>query len=298
VPDTLCFSEGLANYYEISSLWARVKDAPLSPEQNHRLDEYLSDRQKGARAPYNYWPTITEGEQEVIEALDLNPAHRTAVLYTNIPFDTAAQDRDRGFANMHAWIAETVRVFAELPESQLVIRVHPAEVRVPGWINREPVLERLQETFPKLPLNIRLVPAESSLSSYTLARLARCGLVYSSTLGLEMAMEGIPVVVAGDVHYADKGFTIEASGPAGYGQLISDAMARPRDRAWQEQARRYGYALFFRYFQPFPLVSERPPDFVPKTNAVDPAILDPAGDPTIDLVCRGLLDGGDFFASQ
>jgi hypothetical protein len=295
VPNTLCFSNGFANYYEITPLWDRVKDLPLSPDEAKRLDEYLADRRKGLRAPFNYWPTITEDEQQVLQTLSLDPAKPTAVLFTNIPFDTAAQDRDRGFQNMHAWIAKTVQVFAARPEAQLVIRVHPAEVRVPGWVNREPVLGRLQESFPTLPVNVRIVPPESDLSSYTLAQLARCGLVYSSTMGLEMAMEGIPVVVAGEVHYGDKGFTLDTAGPTDYPQLIVRAMESPRDRGTQERARRYGYALFFRYFHQFPLVSENPPDFVPKVIATDPSVLDPGGDPTLDVVCRGVLEHGEFF---
>ena len=36
------------------------------------------------------------------------------------------------------------------------------------------------------------------------------GLVYSSTTGLELALYGVPVIAAARIHYADKGFTIDA----------------------------------------------------------------------------------------
>jgi hypothetical protein len=296
IPDTLCFSETIPAYYDIDRLWETVKDVPLSPAQDAELDDYLADRRKGLRAPFNYWPTLTEDDLEVLNALDLHAERPTALLFSNITWDSAAQDRDRAFSDMFEWIAETVRLFATLPEAQLVVRVHPAEVRVPGWLTRDPLVPRLRAAFPEMPPNVRIVPPESDLSSYTLMRLSRCGLVYSSTAGLEMAMDGIPTVVAGLVHYAGKGFTRDPRSPSDYASAVREALGLPRDGTRREQARRYGHALFFRSFLPFPLVSENAPDFIPTLNATDPAVLDPGGDPTLDVVCRGILGGGDFFA--
>lgn len=296
MPDTLCFSEGIPAYYDIDRLWENIKDTPLSVAQDAQLDDYLADRRKGLRAPFNYWPTLTEDDRQVLTALGLDEQRPTALLFSNITWDSAAQDRDRAFSDMYAWIVDTVRLFATLPEAQLVIRVHPAEVRVPGWQTRDPLVPRLRATFPALPPNVHIVPPESDLSSYTLMRLSRCGLVYSSTAGLEMAMDGVPTVVAGLVHYAGKGFTEEPSSPAEHARAVREALARPRDATVRERARRYGHALFFRSFLPFPLISENPPDFIPTLNASDPTLLDPGGDPTLDVVCRGILEGGDFFA--
>jgi len=295
MPDTLCFSESIPGYYAIDRLWQRVRDVPLTPAQEAELDDYLADRRKGLRAPFNYWPTLTDDDRQVLSALHLDPKRPTAVLFSNITWDSAAQDRDRAFTDMYAWVVDSVRLFAARPETQLVIRVHPAEVRVPGWHTRDPLVPRLHATFPELPGNVRIVSPDSDLSSYTLMRLSRCGLVYSSTAGLEMAMEGIPTVVAGFVHYAEKGFTADPATPAAYAEAVREALSLPRDAARRERARRYGHALFFRNFFPFPLVSENPPDFVPTLIATDPAVLDPGGDPTLDLVCRGILEGGDFF---
>lgn len=296
MPDTLCFSDGIPAYYDIDRLWSKVRDVSLSPAQEAELDDYLADRRKGLRAPFNYWPTLTEDDRQVLTALELDAERPIALLFSNITWDSAAQDRDRAFPDMYAWVVDTIRLFASLPEAQLVIRVHPAEVRVPGWRTRDPLVPRLRATFPTLPSNVRIVAPESDLSSYTLMRLSRCGLVYSSTAGLEMAMDGIPTVVAGLVHYAGKGFTRDPATPAEHAHAIREALGLRRDEATRERARRYGHALFFRSFLPFPLLSENAPNFIPTLNATDPAVLDPGGDPTLDVVCRGILEGGDFFA--
>lgn len=298
IPDTLCFSEDVASYYDIGPLWERVRDSPLTPAQEVHLDDYLADRRKGRRAPFNLWPTLTEDEEQILSALELRADRPTAVLFTNITWDSAAQDRDRVFGGMFEWVAETIRLFASLPETQLVVRIHPAEVRVSGWQTRDPIATRLRVAFPTLPPNVRVVRPESDISSYSLMSLSRCGLVYTSTAGLEMAMEGMPVVVAGVVHYAEKGFTLDPSSPRAYASLVGRALETPRDAGVRAQARRYGHALFFRYFHPFPIVAENPPDFVPTLRASDPAVLDPGGDPTLDRVCRAILGEGDFFTEE
>jgi hypothetical protein len=113
-----------------------------------------------------------------------------------------------------------------------------------------------------------------------------------------MAMDGIPTVVAGLVHYAGKGFTRDPASPQAHAIAVREALGLPRDAVRREQARRYGHALFFRSFLPFPLISENAPLFIPTLNATDPTVLDPGGDPTLDVVCRGILGGGDFFAES
>jgi hypothetical protein len=295
IPDTLCFSPGIAGYYDISALWEQVKDQPLKPAQEQRLDEYLSDRRKGLRAPLNYWPTLTEDAERILSDLRLDPARPTAVLFTNITWDSAAQDRDTIFDSMTSWVIETIRLFAQWPETQLVVRVHPAEVRAPGWETRDPMTARLAAAFTSLPANVRVVPPESDLSSYTIMGLSRCGLVYSSTAGLEMAMDGIPVVVGGEVHYAHRGFTIDPASRKDYAVQVRQALESPRSAKVSEQARRYAYAFFFRDFHNFPIVAENAPDFVPTLTARTPDALDPGADATLDRVCQGILQGGEFF---
>ena len=295
-PDTLCFSRGVPGYYDIDPLWKEVENVPLSLAQEARLDKYLAARRKGLRAPYNYWPTVKESEEEVRASLGLSTDRPIAVLFSNITWDSAAQDRDCSFRDMYAWVMECIRLFGSWRDAQLVVRVHPAEVRVPGWETRDPLMTRLEKSFRELPPNVRVVPSTSELSSYALMNLSRCGFVYTSTAGLEMAMSGMPVVVGGRVHYAGKGFTLDPLDPEDFARLAMHALESPRSASVRNRARRYGYALFFRYFHQFPLVSENAPDFMPSLNTGDPAVLDPGRDPTLDRLCEAILSGGDFFA--
>src|SRR5207302_11237192 len=57
------------------------------------------------------------------------------------------------------------------------------------------------------PENVRIVRPDEKISSYALGSFARVILVYSSTLGLEMAERRKRVITAAHVHYAGRGFT-------------------------------------------------------------------------------------------
>ena len=75
------------------------------------------------------------------------------------------------------------------------------------------------------PPNVRVVAADDPQSSYPLMEAADLGLVFSSTTGVELALAGTPVVVAGQSHYRDKGFTLDVSTPE---EFASRGRPRPR----------------------------------------------------------------------
>ena len=146
-----------------------------------------------------------------------------------------------------SWLFATVELFRLKPDWQLVIRVHPAEVRLVGSVTQECVPDRLSEQVGSLPHNVRLVPAESPLSSYALMRGADVGIVYSSTTGLEMALLGKPVCCAGKVHYRDKGFTFDVTTKSDFLPQLESALRQHALSADQEAlARCYAYAVLFR----------------------------------------------------
>ena len=58
--------------------------------------------------------------------------------------------------------------------------------------------------------------AEDPTSSYVFMDEADLGLVYTSTVGLELAARGVPVVVAAATHYRGRGFTVDPVNPDEY----------------------------------------------------------------------------------
>ncbi len=297
IHETLRFAHSQpAARYEIDDLWLATKDRGLTAEQARQLDTYLLDRRVSKRSLVDYWPSVVTDRARMAAELGLDPSRLVVTLFTNILWDSAVQERDVAFNGMFDWLHRTVELLGGNEDVQLVIRIHPAEVRLHGQETVERVAERLAETFGTLPPSVTLVPPESPLSSYTLLEDSDAVLVYTSTIGLEGALLGKPVLVAGETHYRGKGFTLDVESPEQYATWLRD----PRSVLDQapisqvELARRYAYSFFFRSMLPFRFVLE-PERARPTYAFTGLRQLMPGSDKALDLICDGILDGTPFF---
>ena len=135
-------------------------------------------------------------------ALDQRPI---VLLATNVIGDSLTLGRQVFSDSMTEWLERTVHYFATRPDVQLVVRIHPGELITKG----PSVADVVHQALPSIPENIHLVPADAKVNTYDLVEIADLGLVYTTTVGMEMAMSGVPVIVVGNTHYRDKGFTLD-----------------------------------------------------------------------------------------
>ena len=140
---------------------------------------------------------------------------------------------------------QTIRYFANRPDLQLIIRVHPAEVHV-AQRSRQPMTDEIAKAFPVLPKNVFIIPPDSDISTY--ATMSKCDavIIYGTTAGVEMTSMGIPVIVAGEAWVRNKGVSFDANSPEEYFSLLDRLPFRKRlDTAVVERARKYAYHFFF-----------------------------------------------------
>jgi hypothetical protein len=266
-------------------LWEDVRDRSLSEQENEYLDRYLAERVHGAGTA-EYFATASHDAAQLKRELGVRPDRRLISMFTNITWDSACLNKDIAFVNADEWIRHAVRTVAGRDDCQLVIRVHPAEASL-GTL--EPAEEAVAHEFPALPDNVRFIGAQEPFSSYALVDASDTVLVYSSTTGLEASVRGKPVVVAGDVHYRGRGFTVDLDAPEDLSRVIEDGVA-PLTPGQMELARRYAYGYFFRLMTPVP-------DFLRQTSYSfaevrgDDIALGPGADPYLDLICDRILDG-------
>jgi hypothetical protein len=296
--DTQLFAwNDMVPYYGgLDAVWPTYAALPLTASEEHRLDAYLDERQHGKHDVKTLYPRMTSETQAVLTELDLDPTKTIVTLFTNINWDTAAFARPAAFPDMFDWIEATIRHFALHPEIQLLIRIHPGEVRLPFKELGEKAYPVIRERFPKLPDNVRVIPAASAISSYTLMELSRLGLVYTSTVGMEMALRGKPVITAGTGYYANKGFTFDARTPAEYAAYL-DRLSDfgSLDLALVTLARRYACLFFFRYQLPFPFTTKAPLNQRGiRLNFETLAALRPGSEPNLDLICQAILEQRPF----
>jgi capsule polysaccharide export protein KpsC/LpsZ len=158
---------------------------------------------------------------------------------------------------MTEWLERTILHFAGRPDVQLIVRIHPGE----RYLDGPSVADVARRVLPDVDTNpstnhIRLLPADASVNTYDLVEIADLGIVYTTTVGLEMGMSGVPVVVGGQTHYRGKGFTLDPNTWEEYSNLLDNAIMNPDAyrlaREQVEQAWNYAYRFFFEYPLPFP----------------------------------------------
>ena len=240
--DTFMFKrDGIAGFYRVDEDWEHFSSIPLSSEEREELQQHFSDRQTGSGVSDNYWQSVSSASAY--------PSSGTTrgVLFTNLVWDSAVIGQDIAFESIVDWLVAAVEEFGRRPYSELIIRIHPAEVKLSGRESRERMEDALRKRIPRLPNNVRLVSAEDSVSSYELMESADFGLVYTSTTGLEMALRGKPVIVAGQTHYRDRGFTVDVSNREEFVTAIDHQIdIATRFRPDTELAERYAHLLFFK----------------------------------------------------
>jgi hypothetical protein len=243
---------------ETEALWQRRKDEKLSEEQRQRVAELYASRQRA-----DLWQNFSrrwqgqagQGGQKVRAALGLD-ARPVVLLPANVIGDSLTLGRQVFSESMTEWLLRTVEYFAGQPQAQLVVRIHPGERYTKGPSVAEVVLGTQEALRTPLPENIHLVGADDPVNTYDLVEIADLGLAYTTTVGMEMAMGGVPVVVAGKTHYRDKGFTLDPNSWEAYFQVIELALKNPEryrlSTAQVELAWTYAYRFFFDYPCPFP----------------------------------------------
>ena len=266
-----------------------------SEEREQRLCRYIESRRHGLRD----WIWFFEKPEMAVDQFAARrgiPTDRPWVgLLTNVVWDAQVNYPPSAYGSMLDWLFDTIEHFARRPEVQLVIRVHPAEMR--GTVpSDQRVADEIARRWPVLPGNIWVVGPEEPMSTYALLERCDSALVFGTKMGVELAAMGIPVIVAGEAWVRNKGVTTDTVTPAEYRAALA---ALPRgsrlDPAVLQRARKYAYHFFFRRM--IPIAALQPasggwPPFQVAVGSLDD--LAPGADPGLDCVVAGILHGTSF----
>ena len=238
----------------IDELWQARGRRPLTETEREKIaaleDARTSARKYGKGTRFWQDSVSIGGEQlRTTLGLDMRPI---VLLPTNVLGDTLTLGRNIFTASMAEWIEKTVQYFAGLKDVQLVVRVHPGERLMKGP-SMQGVIER---AVPERPEHIHVIGPMEKINTYDIMEIASLGLAYTTTVGLEMAMRGAPVIVAGNTHYRGRGFTYEPSSWDEYydllGKILSDLPGHRLNPEQVETAWNYAYRFFFDFPLNFP----------------------------------------------
>jgi hypothetical protein len=230
--------------------WEEVRRMPWTKERDAELDEEFAKRYGNAWAlsrRIQGW-TSDRPRDEVIDALGLDPAKRTAVLYSHILWDANMFYGEDLFADQEEWFVETVRAAAANPRVNWIVKLHPANV----WKLKREGIEgardeeaAIREAVGQLPPHVAVVRPDSEISTRSIFGVTDYGITIRGSIGFELPCFGVPVLTAGTGFYSGRGFTVDSATPAEYvSRLRSIDEIAPLTPSQIELARRHAYALF------------------------------------------------------
>ena len=232
---------GCFRHASVLSHWDKWKNLPLKADRVKELGDDLLMRLDG-HGWYIYSPSKTFGSGDLRTELGLSQTRKLLVAYTSSVDELNAQlamcdalgklksPQPQPFVDQIAWIQSLVDYVASSDDLQLVVRIHPRE----GANQREKAqsqhLLALRQAFAKELPHCVFVWPEDSVSSYDLAELADIALISWSSIGVELARAGIPVLASfnlPEVSYPQDDFLHWASTSEAYFYKLEQLLKQP-----------------------------------------------------------------------
>lgn len=291
---TFIFSHGDSYHHtlleEPTQTWEQM---PWSEAQEADILDYLDSRTLGSRDWIWFHEKPDSDAASFSRDLGIDPDKPIIGMLSNVAWDAQLHFPANAFPGMLDWVFETIEYFAARPELQLLLRVHPAEIR--GTVtSQQPLVAEISRRWPVRPANVFVIPPESNVSTYAAMALCDSVIIFGTKTGVELTARGTPVVVAGEAWIRNKRLTRDATDAADYRRILDELPAGTRlDGRQLERARRYAYHFFFRRMIPLPFI-------VPaedKLYRLDLAGIDelrPGSHAGLDVVCDGILTATPF----
>jgi hypothetical protein len=273
---------------------ANWEDVPWTPRLEADAMAYLESRREGSRDWIWFHERPVEDVGEIQRRLGVDFSRPCVGMLTNVMWDAQIHYPANAFPNMLDWALRTIEYFERRPDLQLIIRVHPAELR--GTLpSRQPILAEIRRYYPRLPANVFVIGPDSNISTYATMLQCDAVIIYGTKTGVELASQGVPVIVAGEAWIRGKGLTLDASSAEDYFRILASLpLGRRLDAATVERARKYAYHFFFRRMIPVELTRphKRWAPFLLDVERLDQCR--PGGSAGLDVICDGIVTGREF----
>ncbi len=256
----------LAPFRQIAEKW---NSHPLGPDEIKATVGWLADRRGGKNMNWNPF-SRRGGLRSVRPFLAAHPNKRIVTLFTSSTDEVVAEpDFVSVFGTQESWIRQTIDLIAQRHDCVLIIRAHPnsgSRVSIGRNVDELAFCASLKD---HLPANVKLLLPDDPESSYALMDISHVGLVYASTVAIELACLGKPVFAACTSAGTYCASVLHADDRAAYPRLLDELITHTQTPEERREVMRAGLR-FARGYQlwnlDFPIV--RHPNFYQGSLAV------------------------------
>lgn len=201
-----CHSDRTSSGYLASGYWPRWRELSLTEQELREITDDLLLPFRGKQWHIYATPKSLEVDS-LYSRLGLERSKKLLVAYTSsldeitcgrmgmMAMNKVPPAPKQPFTDQIEWLRAMVTYVRDNDDLQLVVRVHPREgASKDGKRAASPHLAQLKQNFTGTFERVRFFWPEDAVSSYDLAEMADVALVSWSSMGMELARLGIPVI--------------------------------------------------------------------------------------------------------
>ena len=291
------FKSVVFNSFELFPAFERFKkymekregDCRLNEQELQLLYSFINRRHSGKSDIFTIDKYFSNNEisKDVASALALNKSKRNIFLFSNLYWDVGLSDRKGLFDGVLAWVETTIEILKDLPNCHLYVKPHPAEV-FGSTASLRGVSEIIKKNYPGGISNLTVIEPEWKLLPYNCFPHIDLGVVFTGTLGLEMALADIPVVSTGMTSHRGLGITAEPDSIESYRAMLLGEVTLPKvDKDYLEM---FAYFYFIRTLIPWTLTKQAYADNFDGFSFNELEDLFRGKDKYLDHLCDCILD--------
>lgn len=273
-----------------SDSWNKIKSKPLTESQTQRVENFLDQRYKHnvTRDMHGLLKNYRGDRDHFFSHYGISGDKPVWGIMTHINWDAVSDYFPMLHKSFDDWLAETIKTIWNITDVQWLIKIHPSE------INDNPLTgcqKFIENNFPELPGHIKVLKMDDDISPLDFYSLLDGGVTVMGTGGLELALQGKPVILAGKAHYSGKGFTLDPQSDEEYKNLLARASDIGKlDKHESDLAWKYGYTYFIS--KQIPLLPNVGEDLHINFSMIDRLL--PGRNSYIDFLCDRIIDSKDF----
>ena len=190
----------------------------LTKDEKESLTQIIDARFKGQISIFKDLGCF-ESNHDVEKILKINRSKKNIFLFPSVYWDLGMSESGQLFNDVISWVLKTIDIVKDHDDIHLYIKPHPAE-KYDSTPSLKGIEDYIFEAYPVLPENIRIILPEYKIKPYDLFPYIDLGLVYNGTLGLEMMLQNIPIVITGKAPYGRLGLAQEPQTIEEYDKIL------------------------------------------------------------------------------
>jgi len=292
-PDGWCYAyNDAAMNLDFSKPWSSFEKIPMGEKQSQKVKNWIESRPTGKEMILDT-ASLQSFNTDDFDFSKIDLKKPTALLPSNVIWDLAALNKQIVFSDMIDWIEKTIHWFADHPEYQLIIKPHPGELHPDIPETTERVEITLAQRNIVLPKNVFLLNPHVKCTVYDLLPISTIGIVHTTTVGIEMAAKGIPVITTAKAPYRGFGFTLDPTSPEDYFNTIERCLSGEiilEKQTQREKANKFILFYQFHYYSKIDIMDYKWGQ-TPNLKVQSIADLSPGQNQYLDYIVDSILNG-------